>query len=416
MANTALPPASLQASGQDRFRWAILAIATLTQLAAALASQGIGAWAPHAQQALQFSNRELGLLATLLNGGAAAALLLIGPLLDRWDERPPVLLGMAIMSVALLVLGSATHYGTLALAMLVAGVGYSPIQPAGGKAIYRWFAPRERGLAMGIRQAALPMGGACAAAFFPFTIDHAGWSMAMLAAASLLMAAGLVHLALFRPAPGTRPASRRPARLTLVHLLRQTRFRRVAMVGMAMVGVQTAIAVFWAVLVHQRYGLSAQAAGWQLFAVQFGGGIGRLAIAAISDHLHDGRRRMVRWCVLLAGCALLAAIALPLRGHDDAIYACSLAVGVFGFGWYGPWVVWLSDCAGPQRIGRVLGAALGANQAIIALVPFAFGALLDVLPGHTSGWLALTGLLVVAMQYSRPPKAGTTPPGASRLR
>ncbi|SAI72924.1 MFS family transporter [Bordetella ansorpii] len=406
-------PAPPPASDANRYRWWILAIATATQLAAALASQGIGAWAPHAQQALQFSNRDLGLLATLLNGAAAAALLLVGPMLDRFGERLPVFLGMAVMGVALLVLGDAAHYATLALAMLIAGLGYSPIQPAGGKAIYQWFPPRERGLAMGIRQAALPMGGACAAAFFPFMIGHAGWHAAMLAAASILVAAGLIYLTLFRCALGPCARPRHTAHHAPAALPRQTSLRRLGIVGMAMVGVQTVISVFWALLVHHRFGLSTHAAAWHLFALQLGGAAGRLAISAISDHLHDGRRRMVRLCALMTGCALLTAIALPTRGHDAMMLACSVAIGVFGFGWYGPWVVWLSDCAGPRQIGRVLASALAANQLIIAAVPLAFGALLDALPDPAPGWLALAGLLAVAMRYSGMPETGATESGPS---
>ncbi|WP_186332406.1 MFS transporter [Bordetella genomosp. 13] len=387
---------------------------TTTQLAAALASQGIGVWGPHARHVLQLSHRELGLLASLLNGVPVVALLFIGPLLDRCGERLPVFIGMAIMSAGLLLMGSAGHYGILAVAMLLIGLGYSPIQPAGGKAIYQWFPPRQRGLAMGLRQAALPMGGACAAAFFPFMIGHAGWPATMMAASAILAAVGLCHLALFRNARRTPPAARQ-SRLALADLFRQVPFRRVAIVGMAMVGVQTAIAVFWAVLVHQRFGLSVQSAAWHLFAVQAGGALGRIAMSTLSDHVPDGKRRMVLLCALLTFCALLATLALPRQGHGSAVLACSLVAGVFGFGWYGPWVVWLSDCAAPDQIGRVLAIALAANQAAIAAVPLAFGTLLDVLPSAT-GWLALGGLLVLALHVGRTPKAIATPPAPSRLR
>lgn len=380
--------------GYDNFRWVILVIATLTQLAAALASQGIGAWAPFAQQALQVSNRDIGLLAALLNCVPIAGLVAVGPLLDRYGDKLPIFTGMVFLGFSMICLGAASSHGVLAVTMLVMGLGYTPIQPGGSKAIYHWFPARERGLAMGIRQAALPLGGACAAAFFPYMITHSGWMTAMRVAAGVIAFAALVHMVFFRNAPSVRPAA--APRLKLSYLFHYARFRRVAMVGAAMVGVQATIAVFWALFTHQHFGLSLPMASWQLFAMQLSGAAGRVLLSAISDRVHDGRRRVVLACALVTLAALALAVSLPTGTNAGVILVCSAMIGTFGFGWYGPWVVWLSDGAEPAHVGRVLGAAMSVNQVAIALSPLMFGFLLDLAPYPDGAWLSVAALLTLA--------------------
>jgi MFS family permease len=379
----------------SNFRWAILVVATLTQLAAALASQGIGVWAPFAQQTLHLSNRDVGLLAALLNCVPIASLIAVGPLLDRYGDKLPILIGMVFLCLSMVFLGASSSYGLLALTMLVMGLGYTPIQPGGSKAVYHWFPAKERGLAMGIRQAALPLGGACAAAFFPYMLVHTGWSTAMLAAAGVIGFVALVHMAIFQNAPGARAVS--ASRLKLSYLFHFPRFRRIAVVGSAMVGVQATIAVFWALFTHQRFGLSISMAAWQLFVVQLSGAFGRVLLSAISDHVDDGRRRMVLICALMTLAALSLAVNLPGGVNVLVILACSAVIGAFSFGWYGPWVVWLSDCAGPAHVGQVLGAAMSINQISIALAPLVFGFLLDLAPYPTSAWLSVAVLLILAV-------------------
>lgn len=377
------------------FRWVILVIAALTQLTAALASQGIGVWAPFAQQTLQLSNREIGLLAALLNCVPIASLVVVGPLLDRYGDKLPISMGMVLLSLSMVCLGSASSYGALALTMLVMGLGYTPIQPAGSKAVYHWFPARERGLAMGIRQAALPLGGACAAAVFPHMVARSGWVTAMLATASVIAFAALVHMVFFRNAPGVRPAV--VPRLKLSNLFHSALFRQIAMVGAAMVGVQATIAVFWALFTHHHFGLSVSMASWQLFAVQLGGAIGRVVLSAISDRVHDGRRRMVLICALVTLAVLALTVSLPIGTKAWGILVCSAVIGAFSFGWYGSWVVWLSDIAGPAHVGQVLGAAMAVNQVAIASVPLAFGFFLDLAPYPAGAWVSMAVLLMLAV-------------------
>ncbi len=133
------------------YRWCVLGISTLTQLTAALASQGIGVWGPFARQTFGLSLGQIGGLATFLNIVPIVGLALVGRMLDRYGERWPVVLGLMILSMAMTLVAFSSGYAGLVAGMIMIGIGYSPVQPGGSRAIYHWFPAGERGLAMGVR-------------------------------------------------------------------------------------------------------------------------------------------------------------------------------------------------------------------------------------------------------------------------
>lgn len=68
----------------------------------------------------------------------------------------------------------APGYAALLVALLVAGAGYSTVQPGGSKSVASWFDASQRGFAMGVRQAGLPLGAALASAVLPLVAEEFG--------------------------------------------------------------------------------------------------------------------------------------------------------------------------------------------------------------------------------------------------
>jgi len=405
---------------QQGYRWWILGVSTVTQLIAALASQGIGAWSVYAQDALHLSTRQIGSLATLLNIVQIFGLALVGGVLDRRGERMPVFIGMVVLGWSMTLLSVSAGFGVLAVAMLLMGVGYSPIQPGGSKAIYHWFAAQERGLAMGIRQAALPLGGACAAVFFPQLISRLGWTGAMAAAAAIITAGGLIHLAIFRNAPrhDVAPPPAVSAWQSLSGHFRHPAFRRIALVGAVLAAAQTTISIFWAIFVRRHFDVTVSMAVWSLFMVQISGALGRVALSALSDRGGWGRRRVVILCLALTPMALLVTVLLPSSHRDLSVLLCSAFTGFFCFGWYGPWIVWLSESVGREKVGEVIGAAMAISQVGIAAVPWFFGLAADAAGTPMLPLLCLVVMLGAVWLWDRvwPLRAldracASTPPG-----
>jgi len=63
--------------------------------------------------------------------------------------------------------GWAHSFASLVLLLAVAGGMGASVNAASGRAVMHWFPARERGLALGLRQTAIPIGGALAASRCP---------------------------------------------------------------------------------------------------------------------------------------------------------------------------------------------------------------------------------------------------------
>src|SRR5580693_1036390 len=147
-------------------RWLILLIGLIAMTAGCTFQYGLAYLIPalrHAGFSLELASilvacPTAGLLLTLIGWGYAA---------DRWGERLVLASGLGAAGIVLL-LASLVH-GAVALGLCLAlgGAAGGSVFAASGRLILGWFARHERGLAMGIRQSAQPLGVALAAATLP---------------------------------------------------------------------------------------------------------------------------------------------------------------------------------------------------------------------------------------------------------
>src|SRR4030095_2071598 len=82
-----------------------------------------------------------------------------GRLADRVGVRPSLLGGLIVGAVGLAVSAAAPAFPAFLFCLFVAGSGWSVVNPALGKAIMDLFPAPERGMAMGIKQMGLTLGG-----------------------------------------------------------------------------------------------------------------------------------------------------------------------------------------------------------------------------------------------------------------
>ena len=76
-----------------------------------------------------------------------------------------------------------TNPYAFAAALLVAGIGGSAVPVAGMSSLMRAFAPERRGVVMGWRQLAVPLGGTIGAVMLPILADTGGVRLALVACA-----------------------------------------------------------------------------------------------------------------------------------------------------------------------------------------------------------------------------------------
>ncbi len=378
----------------------ILGAATLAQLGASFVLQGLGAIGGFLQESFALSTTAVGLLITVVGLPTLVGLLGIGDLLDRRNEGLIVFGGALIMAAGAVIAATASGFGSLLLGLLIIGAVYSTAQPGGSKAVAGWFDDHRRGLALGIRQAGLPLGGALAAVLLPVVAHRSGWPWAFVVNAVVVAVAGLVFLIVYRrpvSAPVT-PRSRLRERLSIG--LRHRPLRLILLAGVALVGAQFGVQTYLMIFLRDAHRIPLTDSAWLLALVQLAGVAGRILLAAWGDRPRHTRLGPVAGCMAVTGVVL---IGLPLLPAGTPMIILAVLIGVLGFaafGWYGPWVAQVAETAPPGRTGLMLGLAMAGNQLAIAGAPPLLGLLHDLTQSYvplwwTPGLILLGGTVIV---------------------
>jgi sugar phosphate permease len=249
-----------------------------------------------------------------------------------------------------------------------------------------WFARRERGFALGIRQMALPLGGAVASLTLPSLIDARGLDAAFVALAGLSATAALAALALMRDPPPA-PSARRPA--PAPPPTRDARIWRLGAGGALMVCAQSSMLGFIVLFLHDARDLSAATAAAALGALQIVGALVRIVAGRRSDR--EGLRIAPMRRIAARNTALLAALGALAGGPGVILYPILAVAAVSTMSWNG-----LAFTAAAEISGRArAGTAMSMQNTLISvggvIAPTAFGVLVEL-----TSWNAAYALLAIA--------------------
>ena len=381
------------------YRWLVLAAATLAQATASFAMLGVAALAGFLQQDFHLTAAETGLLITATYGAAVFSLLFVGDLLDRKSERLIIGIGGAIAFIALIAATRSGHFAVLLLCLFVAGLGFSVTQPGGSKSVSAWFRGGRLGLAMGIRQAGLPFGGALAAAILPAVAAASNWRTAFMAGAVATLGGALVFALIYRPPAGDADAASKRAGLSVAAvaaLLRLSWMRNAMIAGLALVSAQYAILTWLMLYLRDHAHIALTRGAWFLALAQAAGVAGRVGLAAWSDRAPARRFRLLLLCMIAVAGGFVVLVLVPPQAPEPALALLAAWLGFFGLGWYGPWVAYLADTSPPDKVGLTLGAAMAINQLGIIGAPPLLGLVHDLTGGYTALWACAVGVLGVA--------------------
>ncbi|TYK52822.1 MFS transporter [Actinomadura decatromicini] len=395
------PPTGTTSHQTPRYRWTILGVATFAQAASGFFVQGIGAMGVHLQRDLHLSTAQLGLLLSAAQLVPLVGLLVAGELLDRYNERWVVGAGASVVAVSLGLGSMAPGYASLLLVLLMVGAGYSTVQPGGSKSVASWFAESQRGLAMGIRQAGLPLGGVFAAAVMPALATALGWRATLTLGGLVALAGAAAFMGLYRRPPVHGPPQERAHQdVTLrarLRILREPPMVRIVLSGVCLVSVHSAVGVLTVLYLHEAASIGAGDAALVLVAAQGAGAAGRVCLAAWSDRGgSSGRYGTVMTCMVAVTAGMIA-LMTPAGHSPVAASLLFLWLGFFGIGWYGPWVAHLAESAPPGQTGFALGLAMAVTQVAIILAPPSLGLLKDATHSFTPVWGALSAMTVLAL-------------------
>lgn len=158
----------------DRYRWVVLAAGTLAQASYSAIALGLAVMLPALRAGYGLTLGQAGVVVAASSIGSMLSLLPWGLAADRVGERVVVAVGLTGAAVSLFVAGRTDSFVPLAVLLAIAGLAGASVNAASGRAVMHWFDARQRGLALGIRQTAIPIGGAAVALGLPHVLDAGG--------------------------------------------------------------------------------------------------------------------------------------------------------------------------------------------------------------------------------------------------
>ena len=398
------PAGSVEASivAGERYRWVVLAVGTAAQAAVSASWFAIAILAPDIRSEFDLSLTEIGVVLAAFTIGMTPTLLPWGLLADRIGERVVLPVGLGLSACALACVGIAPGYAALVVLLAAAGALSASVNAASGRAVMHWFAPGERGLALGIRQANVPIGGLLAALLLPALAAAVGlgWTFAALGAVCF---AGAVAGAVFLrdPAGGIAPRVRGTSSVTL----RRPALWRISWgSGLIIVG-QTATMSFTVLFLHEARGFSIGSAALVLAASQLLGGVLRVVAGGWSDRLGS---RIVPLCRLALGVTVgLVIVALVADAPSWVLVPVLVLAGAIGLSWNGLSFVAAAEVAG----AGASGAALGFQQTVLGIAGIAAPILIAALVSAASWQIAflVAGLFPLLGWALMHPLAGRRP-------
>jgi sugar phosphate permease len=369
-----------------RYRWVILTTGAVGAGAFAALRMGLPSLGPAVRSEYGLTLGEVGLAFAAVTGGGMVTLVLWGALTDRIGERPVMAVGLAGCGVALVIAAYVSSYAALLAALLGAGMLGASATGASGRAVMGWFARSERGFALGIRQMALPLGGAIASLTLPTLVDAHGLRAAFIALAGLSLSAALAAVLLMRdPPPAAAPAPAVPAPPPT----RDRRLWRLGAGGALLVCAQSAMLGFVVLFLHDARDVSAATAAAALGALQIVGALVRIVAGRRSDR--EGLRIAPMRRIAARNAALLAALGALAGGPGVVLYPVLAVAAVSTMSWNG-----LAFTAAAEISGRArAGTAMSLQNTIISiggvLAPTAFGVLVEA-----TSWTAAFAILAAA--------------------
>ena len=387
-------------------RWAVLVLITLAHALGALAVLSVAPLSPFLLDALRLSRAQVGLLLPAVYLGGVLMSLPAGWLTDRLGVRVTLGGGQAVIGVLVLAAALAGSLAALLACLVVAGFGFSVLNPSTGRAVLEWFPPRGRGLAMGIKQTGLTLGGLAGALALPPLALSAGWRAALAAGGALALVSSVLTLLVYRSPAATTGAAAAAAWPRLGELRVFLRRRGVIVVflsGLALSIAQSSVLAHLAIYAREPFALSPVAAGQMLALAQAGGTASRLAWGAISDRFFGGRRRPGVVVNSVVGAGAYALLALGERLPVGGLVALALVAGIGAFGWVGLYFALVAEIGGARYAGLLTGVAVAFAWSGVLVGPPVFGLVVDHTGSYAWPWLGLAAVgLVVATTLPRP--------------
>jgi sugar phosphate permease len=323
--------------------------------------------APALRDRYHLSLAQTGILLGASIAGSVLTLVPWGMAADRFGERAVLVTGLGTCGLALLGASGATGFWPLLGWLLAAGMSGASVQSASGRAVMAWFAHAQRGLALGIRQTAIPIGGFVVSLGLPPLVRHDGIAAGFAALGIACLCSTAVAGLVLREGPPEREGAAHDGPSPF----RDRRLWSMACGSALIVAPQICLVGFAVVFLHGR-GMSAGAAAAVLAAIQLLGIGGRIGAGRWSDVVAS---RIAPLRTLALATSILTLLSAVVVGAPLVVLIPVLvAAGTLAMSWNG-----LAFAAAAEVSGRAhSGVAIGLQQSVLnglgAAYPPLFGA------------------------------------------
>ena len=349
-------------------RWSILVIALSATLCANVFINGAAFLIPtlHTERGLDLA--KAGLLSSMPSFGMVATLIAWGYIVDRVGERIVLAVGSALTAAAAFAAASMHSLVAVGAFLLLGGMAAASSNSASGRLVVGWFPPEQRGLVMGIRQTAQPLGVGLGALVIPRLAENHGVSVA------LLFPAVVCAVAVVDP---PRPLRHEADEADLANPYRGSSVLwRIHAVSVLLVIPQVVVWTFTLVWLMSDRGWSAASAGAMVTAAQLLGAGGRIAAGRWSD-MAGSRLRPIRTIALVAAAAM-GLLALTDWLHSPFSVAVMVIASVITVSDNGLAFTAIAEIAGPFWSGRALGTQNTSQLLTAGVAPPLFGGLIGI--------------------------------------
>ncbi len=341
-------------------RWWMLAASVVAQASASVAINGPAFLIPELQDSRGLSLAEAGTVAAAPIAGVMVTLFVWGLVVDRVGERFALLAGLGGTTLFGAVATEVHSTIPLVVVLFVVGMFAACTGSASGRIVVGWFPPQRRGLAMGIRQMAQPLGVAIAAATIAVAADRAGISAALwIPVAATAVAVVVVAVVVLDP---PRPAA--TPELTANPYRADGFLARIHGVSVLLVVPQFLVWTYSLTWLVQERHWSPAAAGALVAGTHVLGALGRIAVGHLSDVV-GSRVRPLRWVAVAAALTMgLLALTEPLAvAVVVMVIASTVTVADNGLAFTS-----VAERAGSYWSGRALGIQNTAQYLTAAAV------------------------------------------------
>lgn len=365
---------------------------TLAHALGTLSIAAVMALGPAIQADLVLSQTQLGALVSAYYASQFILAIPVGCFIDRIGVPSALILSHLIAAGALAILSLADGLVEAAAALSVLGASYSLLNPATSKGVFDWIPIGQRGMAMGIKQAGVPLGGLFAAAAVAIAVSlDLGWRTIIQGVAGLIACGvflvGSLPTETFSGRPTYRQSPLSDARILLgnrrLHLLGLVN----GIFNIGQIGLWSHVTLF----LKEALQASTPIASLGFGVVQGFSALGRVGWGRLSDRRFEGRRWPV--AVIVGGLAVLGFLALAMPIGLILALAVIASLGLTIGGYAGLLQTMAVETVEPQYAASAIGYNMLLVPAGAMVAPVLVGAVVDMTGSFAAGWLLLAALV-----------------------